>query len=116
MQQLSKAGAAAGTMQGQPAAKSVQATASSAGPEAPIGEAPGWGQVGNQNGSQTGQLRAGALGLSQNRAEVLRSSRLSRGRGTDIPVLEPREGFTVLQTGVNCAMADEGGRLQNRRN
>ena len=46
MQQLSKAGAAAGTMQGQLTAKSVQAQRTPSGRH--------WlGQVGNQNGSQT---------------------------------------------------------------
>lgn len=49
------------------------------------------GQVGTQSGSQRGWLRACALGFFQNRAGVLWSPGLSRGRGTSSSVLEPRE-------------------------
>lgn len=87
MQQLSKAGAAAGTMQGQLTAKSVQVTASSAGPEDSIGEALAVTGGESKRKPNTGQLGAGALALFQNRAEGLGSSRLSGGSSTDVPGL-----------------------------
>lgn len=70
----------------------VQATASSAGPETFVGEAPACGTGGeskwkpnNHDGWKQEPLAFSRVG------QVLRSSGLSRGRGTSIPVPEPRK-------------------------
>lgn len=53
VQQLSTAGPAADTMQGQLTVNSGWTTVSSTGPEAPVGESPVYGTGGDSNGSQT---------------------------------------------------------------
>lgn len=68
MQQLSTAGPAAGTMQGQLTINSVWTTVSS---KDPVEEAPDCGTGGESNGCQRGWLGAGGTGLFQSRAEVL---------------------------------------------
>lgn len=55
---------------------------------------------------------AGGVGLFQSRAEVLGSSGLSRGRGTSILVLEPREGARVIGL---CLMRENTFRTEGNR-
>lgn len=86
-------------MQSQLTAKSVQVTASSAGPEDSIGEALAVTGGESKQKPNTGQLGAGALALFQNRAEGLGSSRLSRGKQYRCPRTHAREGFTPRRWG-----------------